>query len=28
VLASMVSEEWAGRSVELTSDGTVNQLAG
>jgi acetyl-CoA C-acetyltransferase len=28
VLASMVSEEWAGRSVELTTDGTVNRLAG
>ena len=28
VLASMVAEEWAGRSVELTTDGTVNRLAG
>jgi acetyl-CoA C-acetyltransferase len=28
VLGSMVSEEWAGRSVELTTDGTVNRLAG
>ncbi len=27
-LQSMVSEEWAGRSVELTTDGTVNRLAG
>ncbi|MCA1845854.1 MAG: hypothetical protein LC792_22220 [Actinobacteria bacterium] len=26
-LASMVTEEWAGRSVELTTDGTVNRLA-
>jgi hypothetical protein len=26
-LRSMVSEEWAGRSVELTTDGTVNRLA-
>jgi acetyl-CoA C-acetyltransferase len=27
-MASMVTEEWAGRSVELISDGTVNRLAG
>jgi acetyl-CoA C-acetyltransferase len=27
-LASMVGEEWAGRPVELTTDGTVNRLAG
>jgi acetyl-CoA C-acetyltransferase len=27
VLTSMVSEEWAGRQVELTSGGTVNLLA-
>jgi acetyl-CoA C-acetyltransferase len=27
-LASMVDEEWAGRAVELTTDGTVNPLAG
>jgi acetyl-CoA C-acetyltransferase len=27
-LASMVTEEWAGRSVELITDGTVNRLAG
>ena len=27
VLASMVTEEWAGRSVELVTDGTVNELA-
>ena len=26
-LASMVNEEWAGRQVELTTDGTVNRLA-
>jgi len=26
-MASMVTEEWAGRSVELTTDGTVNRLA-
>jgi acetyl-CoA C-acetyltransferase len=26
-LASMVTEEWAGRQVELTTDGTVNRLA-
>jgi len=26
-LESMVSEEWPGRSVELTTDGTVNALA-
>jgi acetyl-CoA C-acetyltransferase len=26
-LGSMVSEEWAGRAVELTTDGTVNRLA-
>ena len=26
ILASMVTEEWAGRSVELTTDGTVNSL--
>jgi acetyl-CoA C-acetyltransferase len=26
-LASMVTEEWAGRPVELTTDGTVNRLA-
>ncbi|MEW6477630.1 MAG: hypothetical protein AB1679_35745 [Actinomycetota bacterium] len=26
-LASMVTEEWADRSVELTTDGTVNRLA-
>ena len=26
VLASMVTEEWAGRAVELTTDGTVNRL--
>jgi len=26
-LESMVTEEWAGRSVELTTDGTVNRLA-
>jgi acetyl-CoA C-acetyltransferase len=26
-LASMVTEEWAGRSVELATDGTVNRLA-
>jgi acetyl-CoA C-acetyltransferase len=26
-LQSMVSEEWAGRAVELTTDGTVNRLA-
>jgi acetyl-CoA C-acetyltransferase len=26
-LASMVTEEWAGRAVELTTDGTVNRLA-
>ena len=26
-LRSMVSEEWAGRPVELTTDGTVNRLA-
>jgi acetyl-CoA C-acetyltransferase len=28
VLASMTVEEWAGRPVELTTDGTVNRLAG
>ena len=27
VLASMVTEEWAGRSVELATDRTVNRLA-
>jgi acetyl-CoA C-acetyltransferase len=27
-LASMVTEEWAGRPVELTTDGTANHLAG
>ncbi|HEV7861233.1 MAG TPA: hypothetical protein VGR20_00980 [Acidimicrobiia bacterium] len=27
-LASMTSEEWAGRAAELTTDGTVNRLAG
>jgi acetyl-CoA C-acetyltransferase len=27
VLESMVSEEWAGRSVDLTTDGTINRLA-
>jgi acetyl-CoA C-acetyltransferase len=27
-LASMTTEEWAGRPVELTTDGTVNRLAG
>jgi acetyl-CoA C-acetyltransferase len=27
-LASMVGEEWAGRPVELATDGTVNRLAG
>ena len=27
VLASMVTEEWAGRAVELATDGTVNRLA-
>ena len=27
VLGSTVSEEWAGRAVELTTDGTVNRLA-
>ena len=27
VMASMVAEEWAGRPVELTTDGTVNRLA-
>lgn len=27
VLGSMVSEEWAGRPVEFTTDGTVNRLA-
>ncbi len=26
-LGSMVTEEWAGRSVELITDGTVNRLA-
>lgn len=26
VLASMVEEEWAGRSIELTTDGQVNRL--
>ena len=26
-LVSMVTEEWAGRPVELTTDGTVNRLA-
>jgi acetyl-CoA C-acetyltransferase len=26
-LASLVTEEWAGRSVALTTDGTVNRLA-
>src|SRR5581483_8151425 len=26
-MQSMVSEEWAGRAVELTTDGTVNRLA-
>lgn len=26
-LTSMVSEEWAGRAVELVTDGTVNELA-
>ena len=26
-LASLVTDEWAGRSVELTTDGTVNRLA-
>ena len=26
-LESMVTEEWAGRAVELTTDGTVNRLA-
>ncbi len=26
-LASMVTEEWAGRAVKLTTDGTVNRLA-
>jgi hypothetical protein len=25
-LASMTTEEWAGRPVELTTDGTVNRL--
>ncbi|MCA1843098.1 MAG: hypothetical protein LC792_07875, partial [Actinobacteria bacterium] len=27
-MKSMVTEEWAGRSVELITDGTVNRLAG
>jgi acetyl-CoA C-acetyltransferase len=27
VLASMVTEEWAGRPVELVTDGTMNELA-
>ena len=27
VLAAMTTEEWAGRPVELTTDGTVNRLA-
>ena len=27
-LATMTTEEWAGRPVELTTDGTVNRLAG
>lgn len=27
VLSSMVTEEWAGRTVELITDGTVNRLA-
>jgi acetyl-CoA C-acetyltransferase len=27
-LAEMTTEEWAGRPVELTTDGTVNRLAG
>jgi hypothetical protein len=26
-LASMTTEEWAGRSVELRTDGTANALA-
>ena len=25
-MMSMTSEEWAGRAVELTTDGTVNRL--
>jgi acetyl-CoA C-acetyltransferase len=26
VLASMTTEEWAGRAIELVTDGSVNQL--
>jgi hypothetical protein len=28
VLASMTTEEWAGRTVDLVTDGAVNRLAG